>query len=81
MDIPLNAIEHRAVVLQQDTVGVPTATLQRLGLADRAGQDREVVGLGNGIGHVWSVYRALHANSGLGFGFDFEFDDGCDGAS
>lgn len=37
MDIPLDAIEHGTVVLQQDTIGVSTAALQRFRVADGGG--------------------------------------------
>lgn len=58
MDIPLDAVQKRAVVFQQDAVRVPTAALQGTGagawLSPGASQDLEVVRIGvglRGVGH------------------------------
>lgn len=57
MDISLDAIEHRTVVLQQDTIGVSAAALQRFRVANGSGQDIEVVDLRVAIDHDMSFYR------------------------
>jgi len=54
MDIPLDAVQKRAVVSQQDAVGVSTAALQGASawLTCGAGQNLEMVQIGVGLGGV-----------------------------
>lgn len=52
MDISLDAIEHRTVVLQQDTIGVAATALERFGVVHRRGQDVEVIDLSVAVDHA-----------------------------
>lgn len=51
MDILLDAIEDRAVVFQEDTVSLSTATLQGLGLIHSGSQHLQIQPLGLSISH------------------------------